>query len=134
MKNWFVNDYKALAGLIVRTSDEVQPIHDWFKAASKWWLDLVRNILVACGLLAIAIKSESKVLWLFSGVTLVALVCFIMVEANRYEIRLPDGVTSPKITRAASQVFTLLVTLWLSSWILRAILTLVDTLPMPGGK
>ena len=129
MKEWWKSYFQILRGQIVRTPEEVQPIHDWFRAITKWWLDLVRNVIITAGLVSLAAKSDSTVLQLFSAVTLGALVCFTLVETNSYEFKLADGVLSPAWTKAFSRVLTLLITLCLTYWVVRAFLAIMSALP-----
>jgi len=131
-REWWKDYFRILRGTIVRSPDSVQPIHDNFKAFSKWWLDLVRNVLVTGGLASLASKSDSVVLMVFSAFTMGALVCYTLVETNRYEIKLADGVASPAWTKALSLVATFAITLMLSVWVVKAFLAIMAALPDIG--
>jgi hypothetical protein len=129
MREWWKNYLRILGGSIVRSPESVQPIHDGWKAFCKWWLELVRNILVTGGLISLASKANSPVLTVFAALTMGALVCYTLVETNRYEIKLADGVMPPAWTKALSMIFTIAITLSLTTWVVRALLAIMAALP-----
>jgi hypothetical protein len=131
-REWWKNYFRILRGTIVRSPDSVQPIHDNFKAFSKWWLELVRNVLVTGGLVSLASKSDSAVLSVFAAFTMGALVCYTLVETNRYEIKLADNVASPAWTKGLSVILTLCITLSLTTWVIKAFLAIMVALPVIG--
>jgi hypothetical protein len=126
---WLKSFLQILAGMIIRSTDDVQPIHDRAEKLTKWWLDIVPKALLAAGLVVAATKADSPALSLLAAVTTAAFFTYAMVPINRYELRLPEGVASAKTTKLLSTIWTFCVTIALTLWMMQAFGGLVSLLP-----
>jgi hypothetical protein len=128
-KRWWKAYLGVLGATIVRTPENVQPIHDKVGRIAKWWLDVVPKVLLAAGLSVAARNSDSMALALFAAVTTGALFAWLLGGTNRYQIQLAPGVASPRVTKVASVVFTLLITVSIGIWAAKAFEAIVGLFP-----
>lgn len=69
----------------------------WARQASKWWLDLFRNIIVVSGVYYLAQKADSTVLKIFSYAYFGALIWFVSSYFNTWSFRFFPYIKNPRL-------------------------------------
>jgi hypothetical protein len=118
---------------IVRSSADLQPIHDRFETVSKWWLDLVPKTLMCAGLVYAASKAGSFALTLLAATTTGALCNYSMIYFNRHEIRFKGNAVSPPVSNILGWFMTTSVTILLLIWFFQAFVAVVGLIPSIKG-